>query len=148
MERLVDRYLRDVALAMMPLHPNQYAYQSGKSVETALHPLVVRVEKTLDQQETGLGIFYLCEPLLTPCAMLLSGIGLVTPRSGGSELPWRAGAILHDSFRKVAVSRGCPHGGVLSPFLWCLVVDDLMSWLKRGVYIIKMTFVFWQWRNS
>jgi hypothetical protein len=34
-----------------PLHPNQHAYQSGKSVETALHQLVVRVEKALDQQE-------------------------------------------------------------------------------------------------
>jgi hypothetical protein len=30
-------------------------------------------------------------------------------------------------FMRVAVSRGCPQGGVLSPLLWCLVVDDLMS---------------------
>jgi hypothetical protein len=30
----------------MPLHPNQHAYQAGKSVETALH-----------QQETALGVF-------------------------------------------------------------------------------------------
>jgi len=49
MERLVDRYLRDEVLALMPLHSNQHAYQAGKSVETALHQLVVRVEKVLDQ---------------------------------------------------------------------------------------------------
>jgi hypothetical protein len=49
MERLVDRYLRDEALALMPLHPNQHAYQPGKSVETALQQLDVRVEKVLDQ---------------------------------------------------------------------------------------------------
>jgi hypothetical protein len=48
-ERLVDRYLRDKALAFVPLHPNQPAYQAGKSVKTALHQLVVRVEKALDQ---------------------------------------------------------------------------------------------------
>jgi hypothetical protein len=30
MERLVDRYLRDEALALVPLHPNQHAYQAGK----------------------------------------------------------------------------------------------------------------------
>jgi hypothetical protein len=30
MERLVDRYLRDEALAIVPLHPNQHAYQAGK----------------------------------------------------------------------------------------------------------------------
>jgi len=57
MERLVDRFLRDEILALKPLHPNQHAYQAGKSVETALHQLVVRVEKALDQQEIALGIF-------------------------------------------------------------------------------------------
>ena len=57
MERLVDRYLRDETLALVPLHSNQHAYQAGKSVETALHQLVVRVEKALDQQEIDLGAF-------------------------------------------------------------------------------------------
>ena len=42
---------------MMPLQPNQHAYQSGKYVETVLHQVVVRVEKALDQQETALGVF-------------------------------------------------------------------------------------------
>jgi hypothetical protein len=36
MERLVDRFLRDEILATKPLHPNQHAYQAGKSVEMAL----------------------------------------------------------------------------------------------------------------
>jgi hypothetical protein len=58
MERLVDRYLRDEALSLMPLLPNQHAYQAGKSVVTALHQVVVRVEKALDQQETALGVFF------------------------------------------------------------------------------------------
>jgi hypothetical protein len=56
MERPVDRYLRNETLALVPLHPNQHAYQAGKSVETA-HQLVLRVEKVLDQQETALGVF-------------------------------------------------------------------------------------------
>jgi len=51
MERLVDRFLRDETLALLLLHPIQHAYQAGKSVETALHQLVVWVEKALDQQE-------------------------------------------------------------------------------------------------
>jgi len=57
MERLVHRYLRDEALAQVPLHPNQHAYQARKLVETALHQLVVQVEKAFDQQETVLGVF-------------------------------------------------------------------------------------------
>jgi len=57
MDRLVDRFLRDEVLVSQPLHPNQHAYQAGKSVETALRQLVVRVEKALDQQEIALGVF-------------------------------------------------------------------------------------------
>ena len=53
----MDRYLRDEPLASKPLHPNQHAYQTGKSVDTALHQLVVRVEKALDQREIALGVF-------------------------------------------------------------------------------------------
>ena len=53
----MDRFLRESILPLQPLHPNQHAYQAGKSVETALHQLVVRVEKALDQQETALDVF-------------------------------------------------------------------------------------------
>jgi hypothetical protein len=41
MDRLVDRFIRDEALIASPLHPNQHAYQAGKSTETALHQLIV-----------------------------------------------------------------------------------------------------------
>jgi hypothetical protein len=57
MERLVDKYLQDEILVLRPLHPNQHACQAGKSVETALIQLVVRVEKALDQQEIDLRVF-------------------------------------------------------------------------------------------
>jgi hypothetical protein len=53
MDRLVDRFLRDEVLALRPLHPNQHTYQAGKTVEMALHQLVVWVEKALDQQEAS-----------------------------------------------------------------------------------------------
>jgi hypothetical protein len=33
---------------------------------------------------------------------------------------------------RVAVARGCPQGGVLSPLLWCLVVNDLIARLNMG----------------
>ena len=55
MERLVDRYLQDKALSFVPLHPNQHAYQAGKTVEMALHQLIGWVEKALDHQKTALG---------------------------------------------------------------------------------------------
>ena len=96
-KRLVDKYLRGETLAIVPLHPNQNADQDGKSVETALHQLVVRVEKVLHQQYIALGAFLDIEgllkiPVMTPCVMLLSGmvVSTSTPSCDGSRPPWRA----------------------------------------------------------
>ena len=88
MERLVYRYLRDEALAQVPLHPNQHAYQAGKSWETALHQLMVRVEKAIDQQETALGVFLDTSiskktPAIAPCVILLSDMRVTTLFFGG-----------------------------------------------------------------
>jgi hypothetical protein len=43
MEMLIDRLVRDKILVVVPLNPNEHAYQVGKSVETALYQMVVRV---------------------------------------------------------------------------------------------------------
>jgi hypothetical protein len=51
MEMLMDRFLEDETLALMPMHPDLHAYQAGKSVKT------FRAEKVLDQQETFLRCF-------------------------------------------------------------------------------------------
>jgi len=90
----VDRYLRDEALALLPLHPNQHAYQAGKSVEMALHQLVVWDEKAHDQQETALGVFLETEGTLSnTCyftmydAVVRHGITLLY---SGLGPPWKA----------------------------------------------------------
>ena len=45
-------------------------------------------------------------------------------------------AILGGLSVRLAISRGYPQGGVLSPLLWCLVVDDLLARLSgSGVFI-------------
>jgi hypothetical protein len=139
----VVRFLRDEILATQPLHPNQYAYQAGKSVETALHQLMVRLEKTLDQQEMALGVFLDIEGAFnntsydTMCAALAKhSVGYTIVRWIRATLEGRkATATLGGFSRSVEVSKGCPQGGVLSPLLWCLVVDELLARLnQRGVY--------------
>jgi hypothetical protein len=142
LERLVDRYLRDEVLALKPLHPNQHAYQAGKSVETALRQLVVLVEKALDQQEVALGVFLDIEGAFdntsydSVCAALSRhGAEYTIVRWVRAALEGRrATASLGGHSRSVAVSKGCPQGGVLSPLLWCLVVDHLLAELSGGVY--------------
>ena len=58
--------------------------------------------------------------------MLCTSSGKATPEGR------QATAMLGSFSRSVAVSRGCPQGGVLSPLLWCLVVDDLLARLCGG----------------
>ena len=45
---------------------------------------------------------------------------------------WLAMATLRGFSKSVAMSRGCPQGGVLSPLLWCLVVAELLTRLREG----------------
>jgi hypothetical protein len=140
MERLVDRYLRDETLALLPLHPNQHVYQTGKSVDSALHQLVVRVEKALDQQEIALGVFLDIEGTFdnTSCdstcsALTRHGVVQTIVRWIRATLEGRlVTAALGDVSRSVAVSKGCPQGGVLSPLLLCHVVNELLARLNDG----------------
>lgn len=48
MEKVVDRYIRDGALKIHPLHRNLHAYQIGKSTETALHNVVTQIENAIE----------------------------------------------------------------------------------------------------
>jgi len=93
-ERLVDRYLRDWTLAVMPLHLNQHACQAGKSMTVALHHLMVWVVKALNQQGVFLDIKgefnYTSFDSMCDAHVSVSEMGLATPLSGGLELPWRA----------------------------------------------------------
>jgi hypothetical protein len=45
---------------------------------------------------------------------------------------WLATATLAGFSRSIRVSRGCPQGGLLSPLLLCLVVDELIARLNGG----------------
>jgi hypothetical protein len=56
-EKLVDIHIRDGVLKEHPLHQNQYAYQSGKSTEVALHNVVTRTESAIKYKVIVLGAF-------------------------------------------------------------------------------------------
>ena len=38
-----------------------------------------------------------------------------------------------DITKRIRIRRGCPQGGVLSPFLWNLVVDDLLKFSAKEI---------------
>jgi len=46
-------------------------------------------------------------------------------------------ATLNEISLRFAISRGCPQGGVLSPLLWCLMVNNLITRLSGGGVFIQ-----------
>lgn len=41
-------------------------------------------------------------------------------------------ANLGDTNKRIRATKGCPQGGVMSPLLWCLVVDSLITRLNNA----------------
>ena len=149
MERLVDRCLREEALALVPLHPNQHAYHAGKSEETARNQLIVRVEKALDQQETALGVFLDIEESFNNTCYDTMCDALVRHGSDYTIVRWirviLEGRVAVETLNvlsmRLAISMGYPHGGVLSLLQCCLVVDNLLARLSGNGYLFMDTQV-------
>ena len=142
LEKLVDKHIREGPLNKKPLHRLQCAYQPGKSTETALHYVVTKVEEALENKRICVGAFIDIEGAFDRTtfesikkAATDHGIkptickwieGMLEGRIIQSEL-------LGDELW-ATTTRGCPQGGVLSPILWCLVVDSLITELNKGPY--------------
>jgi hypothetical protein len=113
-------------------------------VETALHQFVVRVEKALDQQETALHVLHIKGAFNNTCydtmcdAVVRHGSEYIIVRWIRATLEGRVAVATLNGFSVgLAISRGCPQRDVLSPLLWCLVVDDLITRLSGGGVFIQ-----------
>jgi hypothetical protein len=127
-------------------------------METALHPLVVWVEKALDQQERALGVFLDTEGAFNNTCYDTMCDALVRYGSDYTIVWWirttlegHVAVVTLNGFSVgLVISRGCPQGGVLSPFLWCLVINDLLARLSGGGVFIQgyADDIFLRWVNS
>ncbi|KAG7309924.1 hypothetical protein JYU34_004438 [Plutella xylostella] len=144
LERLCDRHIRDNNLKQKPLHNSQHAYTAGKSTETALHSVVNKIECALTNKESTLGAFIDIEGAFDKTNFDSINIALtkynVNPTLRGwinNMLKLRAVQLNLNGTTRCIVAKGCPQGGVLSPLLWNLVVDDLLRRLNSsGFYTV------------
>ena len=113
----------------------------------------------LDQREIAMGAFLDIEGAFnntrydTMCdALVRHGIECTILRWIKATLEGRVTfATLNEISLRLAIFRGCPHGGVLSPLLWCLVVNDLITRLSGVASLFKdtqTTYVYLRWVNS
>ena len=138
-EKLLNRLIRDTVLKVNPLHPLQFAYQAGKSTETAHHYLISKIEKAISNKEVALATFLdiagAFDNTSFDAIMVAAnkrGVDSTCVRWIHSMLRTRQiSSTLFDTERVVVAERGCPQGGVLSPLLWCLVVDEILDSLNQ-----------------
>ncbi len=142
LERLIDRYIRDGALRTSPLHRNQHAYLPGKSTETALHSLVGRIEGALGRKEFALAAFLDIEGAFDNARFKAIEQALKEKHVPNAIVRWivemletrKVEATLGGHTVRIKVKQGCPQGGVLSPLLWCILVDSLLRRLNGRDY--------------
>jgi hypothetical protein len=148
LERIIDRHLRDKALIENPIHQHQHAYQSGKSTETAAHALVTHIQNGIEHKQYVLSAFFDVQGAFdnAPTDVILSALkrrqapdtiqNLVTSLLSSRQVT----ATLFDTSVTTRTTRGCPQGGVLSPLMWTMVMDDLLLELDKIPGIFKQAY--------
>ena len=118
------------------LSKKQFGFKKGTSTETALHKVIHTIEKRIAKKGFVLGTFLDIEGAFDNVSFDAISEAInnspVDPTTSGwitNMVTNRYVTITHkNATRRIRVKRGCPQGGILSPFLWNLVIDDLLNY--------------------
>uniref|UniRef100_UPI002FDBDCFD RNA-directed DNA polymerase n=1 Tax=Streptomyces sp. IBSBF 2390 TaxID=2903533 RepID=UPI002FDBDCFD len=134
LERILDVYIRGHFRDDL-ISKSQHAYIKGRSTETALHEVVREIDSTMEHSQFTLAAFLdiegafnnvkveaiirslrrlgVCDAVCDWISIMLCNIIIHHSKIGSSSLVRYA-------------TRGTPQGGVISPLLWLLVVNDIL----------------------
>jgi len=143
LERLVFWHLEGNQRFQSMMHKRQFGFKSGVSCETALHYLVRKIEKAMENQEYAVGIFLDIQNAFPTVAVKSITRALERLEVDAGLQLWIE-SMLEDrritaTLERVTVTRqatrGCPQGGILSPLLWNVVMDEFLKETDTsGVY--------------
>ena len=134
MEKLILWHLQRDLKMDLALSPKQYGFRKGCSTEAAILKLVSKIESALKIGNFSLGIFLDIAGAFDNIPFTAIKRALEKSKAKGNVSNW----ILHlITTRKLKLNlkgiaiiiwilAGCPQGGVLSPFLWNIVLDSLL----------------------
>lgn len=132
-------------LVKRQLHSKQFAYQAGKSTETALHCLINDIEKAMSEKDISLCMFMDIEGAFDNTSFISMHQAMIDRGIDASTAGWvqsvfygrKVVAEMQGSKVAAMAAKGCPQGGVLSPLLWSLVVDSLLEGLSRSGFRVQ-----------
>ena len=138
MEKILDRNIRDEVLSTAPLHLKQFAYQQGKSTDSALQTLVKMIKDSFEKKEILLCNFVDIEGAFNKVSFESVQLELIERNVDEASIKWITSMLrcrstiskIGSTETKVLSTKGFPQGGILSPLLWSLIAD---SFLKQMV---------------
>lgn len=115
---------------------------AGRSIDTALHCVVNKIEKAFSVKEYALGLFLDIEGAFDKVNLDVIHKALVEFGVELSITGWTKFMLGHRRIQvengrhpiSASVRQGCPQGGVLSPLIWSLVVNSLLVRLNSEGY--------------
>ena len=144
LERLVLWYLMRIENIDSKLHPRQFGFRKGRSTEVALHHLVSKIENAFANGIFTLGVFLDIEGAFDSITFSVIETALGRVRVSVRLIKWISFMLRHRTLTTTLgddsitrnITCGCPQGGVLSPLLWNVVVDELL-WMfdSQAAYI-------------
>ena len=139
LERLILDQLNDTDLNDNPLHITQHGFRKGHSTETALHRVVNHIEKAINQPK-GVAIMLLLD--------VEGAFDNIHPHKVAKLMRKRGmNPVFVDWYENYLINRftiveikglilirklfyGTPQGGILSPIIWNIYIDELLIRLE------------------
>ena len=138
LERVVQWHM-EVDLKMdAVLHRNQFGFRKGLSTEAALHSIVNKIENQIKKGEFALGTFLDIEGAFDNVSFTAISRALEKYCPSSTVNNWiktmiksRSTTVELNGVKRTIISkRGCPQGGILSPLLWNLVMNNLFFFTR------------------
>jgi ribonuclease HI len=139
-ERLIDNYFKEEVLIKCPLKGPQHAFRSGLSTESAMHNLITEAEAAVYGGKFCLSVFLDIEGAFDNATYLSIMNALKKFNVHITVQGWinnllinRKGIMtLKDAKLTKNLTRGVPQGGILSPTLWNLIIDELLVIIENS----------------
>ena len=141
MERLVLWHIEVDQKIHKKLNKKQFGFRRGASTDTALHKVVRKIENTLMHKGIAMATFLDIEGAFDNVAFSAIERALHNKLKDTKTAKWITYMISNRQIKTsllghtlvFRLSKGCPQGGILSPFLWNLVMDDLLNLKKNKI---------------
>ena len=135
-ERLIQWYILEHVI-IEPFF-NQHAYTKGRSCDTALSTFVNDVEYTLNNNKQVVAISLDCSGAFDCIKFQSAETCMVNKGIPSNIIRWYmnllkqriVNAAIQGQKAHVIPKRGSPQGGVLSPLVWNIIMDSLLSTFK------------------